>query len=152
MEIKEDERAVMRGGAGTKILIVLIVILSILGVVVSSLALREHFNTGSSPCDINDVWDCGAVNHSPYAVMFGVPVAVIGILGYVLLAGLAAKFPWITVATALVGVIFSLHLTRIEWKVLQVWCIYCVSSQAIITAIFLLAVTRALVVRNKASQ
>jgi uncharacterized membrane protein len=138
----------MGAGSGAKFLTLLTVVLCMAGIVVSSLALREHYNTGSSPCSINDVWDCGIVNHSPYLVLFGVPVAILGIAGYALLAGLASKFPWITAAGALVGMIFSLRLTWIEWKVLQVWCVYCVSSQGIIAAIFLVAFIRALLVRS----
>lgn len=122
-----------------KILNSLILVFCLIGIVVSSLALREHYNTGTSPCDINEVWDCGAVNHSPYAVMYGVPVAVVGIAGYALLAILIWRFPWTTLLAALVGLAFSLRLTWIEWKELLVWCIYCVSSQVTILVIFLLA-------------
>ena len=59
----------------------LIILLAIAGIVVSSLALKVHYDTGSEPCSINDKWDCGVVNHSPYAVMYGMPVAAIGIAG-----------------------------------------------------------------------
>src|SRR5260370_26662702 len=138
----------MRAKTVTKFLTFFIVALCLAGVVVSSLALREHYNTGSSPCSINDAWDCGTVNHSPYALMFGVPVAIIGIVGYALLAALAARFPWITTTGTLAGVIFSMRLTWIEWKVLGIWCIYCVTSQGIIAAIFLLALVKALLIRS----
>ena len=63
-----------------------IVLLAIAGIVVSALALKVHYDTGSEPCRINDKWDCGVVNHSPYAVIHGVPVAAIGIAGYLLIA------------------------------------------------------------------
>ena len=127
----------------SKFFTVMIVLLCLAGVVVSSLVLREHYNTESSPCNINDVWDCGAVNHSPYAAIRGIPVAMIGILGYTLLAVLAGRFPWTTAVLALAGLIFSMRLTWIEWKDLRVWCIYCVSSQIIIAVIFLLTVVAA---------
>ena len=39
----------------------LIVLLAIAGIVVSSLALKVHYDTGSEPCRINDKWDCGVV-------------------------------------------------------------------------------------------
>ena len=64
----------------------LIVLLALAGIVVSGLALKVHYDTGSEPCRINDKWDCGVVNHSPYAVFHGVPVAAIGIAGYLLIA------------------------------------------------------------------
>lgn len=127
-----------------KILTFLIVTLCLAGVVVASLALGEHYNTGASPCDINEVWDCGTVNHSPYAMLRSIPVALIGIVGYALLGAIAGRFPWITAVLALGAVVFSLRLSWIEWKKLQVWCIYCVSSQGIIVAVFALAVTAAL--------
>lgn len=132
-----------------KILTLLIVIFSLAGVIDASLALGEHYNTGTSPCSINSVWDCGEVNHSEYAVLRGVPVAIIGIVGYALLAVLAGRFPWITAGAALAGLIFSLRLTYIEWKSLQVWCIYCVISQGIIAVIFLLSTAAAWLSRQE---
>jgi len=118
----------------------LIILLAMAGIVVSSLALKVHYDTGSEPCSINDKWDCGVVNHSPYAVMYGVPVAAIGIAGYLLIAILAflRKRGWLLLAV-LVGLGFALYLTNIEWHVLEVWCVYCVISQAIIAVLTLLA-------------
>lgn len=126
-----------------------IVVLCLAGVVASSLALREHYNTGTSPCAIDEVWDCGAVNHSPYAALRGVPVALIGILGYSFLAALAGRFPVITALGALAGTFFALRLSWIEWKILEAWCIYCVASQAIIGAILGLSVVAVLASRKK---
>jgi len=98
-----------------------IVLLAILGIVVSSLALKVHYDdAGKEPCSINDKWDCGVVNHSPYAVIHGVPVATIGIIGYVLIA--------------------VLYLTNIEAHVLEVYCLYCVISQGIIALLALLSI------------
>jgi hypothetical protein len=51
-------------------------------------AASDTPNKQPSPCSINDMWDCGIVNHSPYAVLYGLPVAIIGIMGYGLLASL----------------------------------------------------------------
>ena len=135
----------------TKILTLLIVLLCLAGVLTASLALGEHYNTGSSPCSINDRWDCGIVNHSPYALIRGVPVALIGILGYALMAATAGRFPRITALLALGGLIFSLRLTSIEWKLLGVWCIYCVTSQSIIVLVFLLSLAAALLSRTRAT-
>jgi len=118
----------------------LIVVVALVGVVDSALALREHYRTDTSPCSINDKWDCGMVNHSPYAVFHGVPVAVIGIGGYTLIGVLAvARKRFIVFLAAVVGLAFSLYLTRIEARVLEVWCIYCVISLGIISLITMLA-------------
>ncbi len=112
-----------------------------LGIVVSALALREHYRTeGDSPCSINERWDCGIVNHSPYAMLAGIPVAALGIAGYLLIGALAwGRAYRIVLAAALAGLAFSLYLARIEAHVLGVWCIYCVISLADISLITLLA-------------
>ena len=119
----------------------LLLILAILGVIASSLALREHYRTvGDAPCSINERWDCGIVNHSPYAMLAGIPVAALGIAGYLLMAGLAWRRAYrLVLAAALAGLAFSLYLARIEAHVLGVWCIYCVISLGDISLITLLA-------------
>jgi len=118
----------------------LIAFLALAGMVAAILALREHYRTEASPCSINEKWDCGTVNKSRFAVIKGVPVADIGIAGYLLLAGLAIGRRWRLLAAAAVpGWAFSLYLAHIEKDILEVWCIYCVISLAMITAITLLS-------------
>lgn len=118
----------------------LIALLALAGVVVSTMALRIHYSTDTQPCSINEKWDCGIVNHSPFAEVAHVPVAAIGIAGYLVLAGLSlARRRWLVLAAAVVGLGFSLYLTHIEKDVLQVWCLYCVTSLGIISAITLLS-------------
>lgn len=121
----------------------ILVLLAVFGIVVSSLALREHYRTeGDSPCSINDRWDCGIVNHSPYAVVrgTGIPVAVLGIAGYVLMGVLAWRRAYrLVLAFAALGLAYSLYLANIEAHILGVWCIYCVISLGIISVMTLLA-------------
>ena len=107
-----------------------LIILALLGIAASSLALREHYRTyGDAPCDINDRWDCGIVNHSPYAMFHGIPVADIGIAGYLLLGILALKRMYETMLVlAVPALAFSLYLAHIEKDVLGVWCLYCAIS------------------------
>jgi uncharacterized membrane protein len=114
--------------------------LSLAGVLISVLALRVHYSTATEPCDINAHWDCGIVNHSRYAVFFHVPVAAIGIAGYLLLGVLAlARRRVLFLVAAIVGLAFALYLSSIERNVLEVWCLYCVISQGIIALITLLS-------------
>ena len=118
----------------------LIGFLALLGVVVASLALHVHYSTEMQPCSINEKWDCGIVNHSPYAVIGPVPVAAIGIAGYAAILVLAlARRKRLVLLSALVGLGFSLYLTHIEKDVLLVWCIYCVTSLGIISWITLIS-------------
>jgi uncharacterized membrane protein len=118
----------------------LLLILAVLGVIVSSLALREHYRIyGDAPCSINERWDCGVVNHSPYAMLAGIPVAAIGIAGYILMAALALLRSYrLLLVPTFAGLAFSLHLANIEAHVLGVWCIYCVISLGIISLMSLL--------------
>jgi uncharacterized membrane protein len=116
-------------------------VLAVAGIAASSLALREHYRTDPSPCSINEKWDCGIVNHSPYALFHGIPVAVIGIAGYLLLGALAAgkAYPWM-LPFVTVALIFAIHLADIESLVLGVWCIYCAISLGVITLMTLLVI------------
>ena len=119
----------------------LLTLLALAGIVVSVLALRVHYSNETAPCSINENWDCGIVNHSPYAVMYGVPVAAIGVAGYLLMAVLAlARRRALLLAATLGGMAFALYLTHIEASVLGVWCLYCVISQGIIAMMALLAI------------
>ncbi len=111
----------------------LIALLALAGVVVSALALQVHYSTDTQPCDINEKWDCGIVNHSPFAVVAHVPVAAIGIAGYLAMAGLAFfRRPRLLTVLAIGALTFSLYLTYIEKYVLEVYCIYCVTSLGIV--------------------
>jgi vitamin-K-epoxide reductase (warfarin-sensitive) len=118
----------------------LIAFLAFAGVLAASMALREHYRVEASPCSINEKWDCGTVNKSRFAVIGGVPVADIGIAGYLLLAGLAIGRRWRLLAAAAVPAFaFSLYLAHIEKDILEVWCIYCVISLGIISLITVLS-------------
>jgi vitamin-K-epoxide reductase (warfarin-sensitive) len=125
------------------------IILALLGIVASSLALREKYRPyGESVCDINDHWDCGIVNHSPYAVIpqgseHGIPVAVIGIAGYLLLGALAFRRLYGTMLIlSLPALGFSLYLASIEASPhkLGVWCLYCAISLGTISLMTMLLV------------
>jgi vitamin-K-epoxide reductase (warfarin-sensitive) len=119
----------------------LIAVLALAGIVVSVLALRVHYSTETAPCSINEKWDCGIVNHSPYAEIRGIPVAALGIAGYLLIGILAMlrRRSWL-LAAALIGMAFALYLTNIEARVLGVWCLYCAISQGIIALVTLLSI------------
>jgi vitamin-K-epoxide reductase (warfarin-sensitive) len=117
-----------------------IALLAVVGLAVSYLALRVHYSNDVQPCDINEHWDCGVVNHSPFATMGPVPVAAVGMAGYALLGILALlRRRALVAAAAVVGLGFALYLTHIEKDVLMVWCLYCVISQGVILLLTLLS-------------
>ena len=144
----------------SKILRGLVAAIAVGGIVVSSLALHVHnMDPGlAPPCAVNETWDCGAVNHSRYAVFppksfdedpasknIHIPVSVIGIVGYSLIA-IFALFGrwWIVLQLAEIGFFSAALLSYLEAFVLQKWCIYCVWSQSLITAILLLTIVAAI--------
>jgi vitamin-K-epoxide reductase (warfarin-sensitive) len=133
----------------------ILLILALLGIATSSLALREHYRTyGDAPCDINERWDCGIVNHSPYAMIYGIPVAVIGIAGYLLLGALALKRAYrLMLVLTIPALAFSLYLAHIEKDVLGVWCLYCAISLGTISlmTVFLVATVLTHSLRKRAA-
>lgn len=120
---------------------IIIFLLAVAGIVVSILAWQVHYSNAVQPCDINARWDCGVVNHSRFSMIGPIPVAAIGVAGYVLLALLALfrKKGW-TLLFAVIGFCYALYLSHIEASLLQVWCLYCVISQCLIALIVLLAI------------
>jgi mono/diheme cytochrome c family protein len=81
------------------------------------------------------------VNQSPFAVVWGVPVAAIGIAGYLLLGLLALlRINRLLLVAALGGMAFSLYLTHIEARILGVWCVYCVASLTVILLVSIFAI------------
>ncbi len=127
-------------------------VLTLIGITASALALREKYRPyGDSPCSINDRWDCGIVNHSPYAVLprgseHGIPVAVIGIVGYLLLGTLAFFRRYgLMLILCVPALAFALYLANIEEHVLGVWCLYCAISLGTISLLTLLLLITVLV-------
>jgi uncharacterized membrane protein len=120
----------------------MIAILAVCGVAVSSVSLQHHYAKSKTEyCDIGEAFNCDLVNRSVYSSLFGIPVALIGMLGYAGLTGLAtvyrerAETPLTLLGAAAAGLAFALRLTYIEGRVLGVWCILCLSSLALISVI-----------------
>jgi len=120
----------------------LIALLALSGVVVSSVSLHHHYGTTeTSYCDFGASFNCDIVNRSIYSTVLGVPDAMIGILGYGLLLGLAtfyrkkAETPLMLLIASTAGLGFALYLTYIEKFVLATWCILCLSSLTLIVLI-----------------
>lgn len=123
-----------------------IAVLALAGVAVSSVALQNHYATSkTSYCDLGENFSCDIVNRSTYSVVLGVPVALLGILGYASLLALStlyrgkAETPAMVLIASVGGLGFALYLTYIEGFVLAAWCILCLSSLFLITAITVLS-------------
>lgn len=98
------------------------------------------YSDNHSICDINEVLDCTTVHQSDYAVFLGIPVAIIGFIGYIVILLISFfKFKYVK-WVSLFGALFSLRLTWAEMFIIHKYCIFCLVSQAIIIAIFILSV------------
>jgi vitamin-K-epoxide reductase (warfarin-sensitive) len=148
----------------------LIALLAVAGIVVSSLALHVHNMdpAATPPCAVTEHWDCGAVNHGKYAVFppitddefdengqlhpnkVHIPVAIIGIVGYSLI-GIFAIWGRIRIVLELarIGFFCAAFLSYLEAYVIYKWCIYCLESMCIITAILLASVVAVLLRRRR---
>jgi len=118
------------------------VVFAALGVFVSIYLSAKRLTGGSLACTR---WaECDVVNNSVYAKIYGVPVAFIGLAGYLILLGLALaaletegsaqrRLLGLGFVLALGGVGFSAYLTYIELYVLEAICVWCVISAVLIT-------------------
>lgn len=123
-----------------------ITLVAIAGVAVSSVSLYEHFATSTTSfCNFSDVFNCDLVNRSQYSTVLGVPVALIGILGYLLLTTLATAYrnqpqtPLLLLIASVIGLGFAIYLAYVEKFVLGAWCFLCLSSLALICTEVLLS-------------
>ena len=119
-----------------------VAILAVCGIVVSSVSLQHHYAKSKTEfCDIGESFNCDIVNRSQYSEVLGIPVALIGMLGYGALAALATLYrqrretPSLILAGGVAGLGFALYLAYIEARVLAIWCLLCLSSLALITLI-----------------
>lgn len=97
-----------------------------------------------------DLGDCDAVQSSPYAELFGIPVAILGLGAYLALLALwwAKQTNWRGLGqlartgfffVSLVGVLFSAYLTYLEIWVIRAICPWCVASAIVLTLLFVLS-------------
>ena len=119
-------------------------LLAILGLAVSAYLGMVETNDVSAVC--GPVGDCNAVQQSTYAELFGIPIGVLGIIGYALLLagwivarlvhGRMADLILVSVAIgAFLGVCFSAYLTFLEPFVIGATCMWCITSALTILAL-----------------
>ena len=125
---------------------VLIAAVALIGLAIAGYLTVVHY-TGDQPvCAI--AHGCAVVQQSDYAALAGIPVAVLGVGGYLaILASLAREGELWRAATALfalAGFGFSAWLTYVEVVRLDAICIWCVGSAVCMTLLAGLSVARVL--------
>jgi uncharacterized membrane protein len=125
-------------------------ILSLAGLADSIWLTIVHYNTSVTLiCPANSTINCEKVITSPQSIVFGIPVAVLGLAFYAFLA--VANSPWVwrmtwppiryaRVGSMVVGILFVLYLVYTELFTIKAICLWCTSVHVITFALFVLIV------------
>jgi uncharacterized membrane protein len=121
--------------------------LSLCGVALAGYLTWVHYADTQTVC-VGGGGSCERVQESDYAVFLGVPVAVIGLAGYLALASaFAIRHDEARSAAAFIGIVgmgFSAYLTYVEVFTVEAICQWCVASAVLMTAIAAIAAVRVL--------
>jgi uncharacterized membrane protein len=128
-----------------KALRVTLILLATAGVGVAGYLTYVHYAGISPVCTTGG--SCEKVQTSAYSVLLGIPVALIGLIGYVAILGTLLARDTETARTAtmaltLTGFAFSSYLTYREIYSIHAICEWCVSSAIILTAMAPLSIVR----------
>src|SRR5215510_12822661 len=120
-----------------------ILVLSLAGIALTGyLSWAASSGSGLQGCGVDS--GCDAVLSSRWATLLGAPTSAWGLLAYGTLAALAWRrssgWRWIATWTvAFMGVLYSVYLTTVSVTLLGATCPYCLTSLAIMTAVFAVA-------------
>jgi uncharacterized membrane protein len=126
------------------------IVLALLGLLVAAYMTVYKLTDNQTMCLGNG--GCSIVNSSVYSEVYGIPVALVGVLGYAaILAALVLprRFEFlrhnsalITFGLCLAGFIFTVYLIYVEIALIHALCPFCIASQLIMTVLFALSVLR----------
>jgi uncharacterized membrane protein len=132
--------------AADRKLAIAILVLCVIGIGIAGYLTYVHYEGLKVLCLSGG--SCETVQASRYAKLDGVPVAVLGLAGYIgILGSLAVRGELGRVAgfaIALIGFGFSLYLTYRELFTIKAVCQWCVSSAVLMTLLAVLTAVRAL--------
>ena len=96
--------------------------------------------------------DCGFVQNSIYAKVLGIPVAIVGVFGYLAILGvwllenriafLREYSHLLVFGMALFGFLFEAYLTYAELFIMYTVCSWCLTTALFITLVFVVATAR----------
>ena len=120
--------------------------LTVLGLGVAGYLTYVHYSGATPVCSIKGN-PCSQVQKSRYSELIGIPVALIGLIGYILILGSllvreGEMSRFVTAGLTVGGFGFSAYLTYRELFTLEKICEWCVSSAVIVTIMMVLSVWR----------
>ena len=122
------------------------IVLAAIGLCLAGYLTYLHYSGTTPPCSIKGN-PCSQVQKSRYSEFVGIPVALIGLIGYIailgsLLAPEGERARFVTMALTVGGFGFSAYLTYRELFTLHKICEWCVSSALLMTVIMCLSIWR----------
>lgn len=127
-------------------------LLAALGILSAAYLSYTKLSNQNVVCFQAEGLDCDLVNASRYSVVYGIPIAILGLLAYgtiIVITLVEHRFRFLRAngtlllfGISLAGTLYSAYLSYLEAFVLHAWCQYCVISALSITAIFAIAVIR----------
>ncbi len=125
----------------------LMIILSLIGLLDSLYLTWIKLSNNVIMC--TGLGGCDVVNTSEYASFAGIPIALFGVLAYIVFLFLLLyenrsewifeNGPIILFGLSMIGFLYSLYLTYVEVFVIFAICPYCVVSAIMMTLIFVLS-------------
>jgi uncharacterized membrane protein len=93
--------------------------------------------------------DCNIVNSSGYSMWRGIPVAILGVLGYVLILAIllilskqkneSSVIMLALFSVTLFGMLYSLYLTYVEIFIIHAICPWCLTSATAMFVLFIIS-------------
>jgi uncharacterized membrane protein len=121
-------------------------VLSVIGIGIGTYLTYTHYAGAHVLCLSSG--GCETVQHSRYSKLDGIPVATLGLAGYIgILISLAIRGEAgraLGFALALVGFLFSMYLTYREAFTIHAYCQWCLGSAALMTLLAILTTIRML--------
>lgn len=124
---------------------------ALVGVLDSIYLTVLKFSNNKSLC-IQGVGDCWSVNTSIYSEIWGIPIALLGLVAYAAIllllwaeqrSHLIQQYAdFIFFGVTLIGVIYSAYLTYLEIAVIKAICPFCVVSAVAMLILFICSVKR----------
>ncbi len=130
---------------------VIAAVIACLGLIDSAYLWLIKITNNEALC-IPGIGDCWSVNNSKYSEFYGIPISVFGVATYIailvlILAEKRSGAQRVNLILAqfgitLMGFIFSLYLTYIQYGVLKAFCPFCLVSAICMTALFVITIIR----------
>ncbi len=132
--------------------------LAVAGTAVSAYLMIAHFTSAKVlACGDHGLINCQRVTTSPQSELFGIPVAVLGLIWFVAMAVLTSPPAWrsrsrllglVRLASVIAGMVFVLYLVHAELFTIDAICLWCTVAHLLAFALFAIVILQPLPTRG----